>query len=79
MHLSELKDSSDTTLVAGYLKNRLETLKSGGHYEYHQKQFKNYLLKKISETEALRQLSVLAETIYQVNQPQVHVFKIVKQ
>mgnify|MGYP001039229458 CR=1 FL=1 len=79
MHLSELKDASDTTLVAGYLKNRLKTLKSGGHYEYHQKQFKNYLLKKSSETEALRQLSVLADTIYQVNQPQVHVFKIVKQ
>lgn len=79
MHLSGLKDQSDMAVVEQYLATRLETLKSGGHYEYHQKQFKNYVLKKSSETETLNRLSALAATIYQVNQPKAHVFKIAKQ
>lgn len=74
-HLTGLKDQP----VAQYLASRLETLKNSGHYEYYQKQFKNYIEKKSSETEILKQLSVLADTIYQVNQPITHVFKIMKQ
>lgn len=74
-HLASLKDQP----VEQYLAARLETLKNSGHYEYYQKQFKNYILKKNSETELLKQLSALADTIYQVNQPVAHVFKITKQ
>lgn len=73
-HLTGLKDQP----VEQYLANRLETLKNSGHYEYYQKQFKNYIEKKSSEAEVLKQLSVLADTIYQVNQPITHVFKIIK-
>lgn len=79
MHLSGLKDQSDMAVIEQYLAARLETLKSGGHYEYHQKQFKNYVLKKSAEAETLNRLSAIAATIYQVNQPKTHVFKIEKQ
>lgn len=77
-HLSGLKKQSDLATIEKYLTEKLETLKDGGHYEYYQKQFKNYILKKGSEEETLKELSVLADTIYQINQPRVHVFKIVK-
>ena len=73
--LTGLKDQP----VEQYLAGRLETLKNSGHYEYYQKQFKNYIEKKSSEAETLKQLAVLADTIYQVNKPGVHVFKIIKQ
>ncbi|MNY29280.1 hypothetical protein D3C86_1633120 [compost metagenome] len=62
-----------------YLTKRLETLKDGGHYEYYQKQFKNYILKKGLEAEVLKKLPELAAAIYRVNQPKAHVFKIEKQ
>ncbi|MNL12742.1 hypothetical protein D3C87_1336170 [compost metagenome] len=77
--LSGLKDQSDITLVEQYLTKRLETLKDGGHYEYYQKQFKNYILKKGLEAEVLKKLPELAAAIYRVNQPKAHVFKIEKQ
>ena len=77
--LSGLKDQSDITLVEQYLTKRLETLKDGGHYEYYQKQFKNYILKKALEAEVLKKLPELAAAIYRVNQPKAHVFKIEKQ
>ncbi|WP_316811701.1 SGNH/GDSL hydrolase family protein [Pedobacter heparinus] len=77
--LSGLKEPSDLTLVEQYLAKRLESLKDGGHYDYYQKQFKNYLLKKSNEAEVLRQLPSLSAVIYQVNQPKVHTFKIEKQ
>ncbi|MNJ98265.1 GDSL-like Lipase/Acylhydrolase [compost metagenome] len=76
--LSGLKDQSDLTLVEQYLNKRLESLKGGGHYEYYQKQFKNYILKKNEEGEVLKKLPVLAAAIYEVNQPKPHVFKIEK-
>jgi lysophospholipase L1-like esterase len=77
--LSGLKDQSDITVVEQYLAKRLETLKDGGHYEYYQKQFKNYILKKSLEAEVLKKLPGLAAAIYQVNQPKAHIFKIEKQ
>lgn len=76
--LTGLKDQSDMVVVEQYLNKKLETLKDGGHYEYYQKQFKNYILKKSTETDNIKKLDVLAEQIYQVNQPKVHVFKIEK-
>ncbi|TCC96462.1 hypothetical protein EZ444_10790 [Pedobacter hiemivivus] len=76
--LSGLKDQSDITVVEQYLDKRLESLKDGGHYEYYQKQFKNYILKKNGEAEALKKLPVLAAAIYEVNQPKPHIFKIEK-
>jgi lysophospholipase L1-like esterase len=77
--LSGLKDQSDLSVVEEYLAKRLETLKDGGHYEYYQKQFKNYILKKNTETEALKKLPQLAAKIYEVNQPKPHTFRIEKQ
>ncbi len=77
-HLSDLKVPADLAEIERYLEARLETLKNGGHYEYHQKQFKNYILKKGSEEATLKEMSALADKIYQVNQPQVHNFKIAK-
>lgn len=74
-----LKDQSDQNVVEEYLTERLETLKDGGHYEYYQKQFKNYILKKGTEAEVLKKLPVLAAEIYRVNQPKPHTFKIEKQ
>lgn len=77
--LSELKDQSDLSAVEQYLVKELETLKDSGHYEYYQKQFKNYILKKGSEAETLKKLPALAAAIYEVNQPKAHIFKIEKQ
>lgn len=77
--LSGLKDRSDLTVVEQYLNQKLETLKDGGHYEYYQKQFKNYLLKKDSEALVLKKLDQLATEIYQINQPKTHQFKLEKQ
>lgn len=77
--LSGLEDQSDLNVIEQYLVKRLETLKDSGHYEYYQKQFKNYILKKDAETETLKKLPLLAATIYQVNQPKPHLFKIEKQ
>lgn len=77
-HLSGLNDQSDITVVEQYLDKRLASLKDGGHYEYYQKQFKNYLLKKNEEVEVLKKLPALAAAIYEVNQPKSHIFKIEK-
>ncbi|MNK18050.1 GDSL-like Lipase/Acylhydrolase [compost metagenome] len=78
-HLSGLTAQADLTVVEKHLADRLETLKNGGNYEYYHKQFKNYIEKKPSEDEILKKLSSMVNTIYKINQPQIHVFKIVKQ
>jgi len=77
-HLAGLDTLADPDATRVFLDQRLETLRNGGHYEYHQKQFNNYILQKRHESETLQKLSAIAEKIYSSNQPKVHVFKIEK-
>ena len=74
--LSELKTTTDTSVIKQFLDERLKNYANSGHAAYYQTQFKNYLVNKPKQVQTERKLESLRSQIYTINKPVLHKFKL---
>ncbi|MNK51768.1 GDSL-like Lipase/Acylhydrolase [compost metagenome] len=76
IHLAELKQTQDTTVVRQFLNERLKKLESSPNYNYHVKQFNGYFVNKTKQHDLEQKIKRIRQQIYQVNLPVVHQYKL---
>ncbi len=78
-HLPDSLKTAPTAVIEGFLNKRVEEkYKESEHYNYYKGQFKSYLANKAKETEIVKALPEIIETVRRSNKPVYHTFSLLK-